>query len=342
MESLLSGYDAVFSDLDGVAYYGALAAPYAPEFFTEISRMGMGLAFLTNNSRATPCRVADLLVKLGIPAEPDQVFTSARASVEQALDRVPRGEPVMVLGGEGIRQALTDAGYTIVTSADEHPRAVFQGLAEDANWRDLSEAAIAIDAGALFFATNMDRRIPKENGLMLGNGSLVNALIFATGIEPYVAGKPEAAIFSMARQALGVTSPLMIGDGLVTDIRGANRCGIPSVHVLTGTARPVDVMLAMPSDRPSYLCLDLRDVLQRYERVRADGEWIYCGNDGALANDTGLHTSSSPQDGRVSITQYRAAVHALWKYMDSLGESERLAYAELISTQCGELKVVHN
>ena len=57
-------------------------------------------------------------------------------------------------------------------------------------WPDLAEAALAIRAGALWVAANVDPTLPTERGLLPGNGSLVAALRTATGAEPQVAGKP--------------------------------------------------------------------------------------------------------------------------------------------------------
>ena len=57
---------------------------------------------------------------------------------------------------------------------------------------ELAEGCLAIQAGALWVATNVDPTLPTERGLLPGNGSLVAALRRATGADPEVAGKPQA------------------------------------------------------------------------------------------------------------------------------------------------------
>ncbi len=59
--------------------------------------------------------------------------------------------------------------------ADE-PVAVVQGHSTATGWADLAEAALAIRAGALWVAANVDRTLPTERGLLPGNGSMVAAL----------------------------------------------------------------------------------------------------------------------------------------------------------------------
>ncbi|MGB8022202.1 MAG: hypothetical protein WCF04_13315 [Candidatus Nanopelagicales bacterium] len=63
-----------------------------------------------------------------------------------------------------------------------------QGYGNQVCWKHLAEASIAISRGLTWVATNLDRTIPSPRGRVLGNGSLVAALVHATGVQPLVAG----------------------------------------------------------------------------------------------------------------------------------------------------------
>ena len=84
-------YDAALLDLDGVVYLGGAAIPKAPEALAAARQQGMQLAFVTNNASRTPSAIAAELDKLGVPADPAEVVTSAQAAAHLIADKVPPG-----------------------------------------------------------------------------------------------------------------------------------------------------------------------------------------------------------------------------------------------------------
>ena len=123
---------------------------------------------------------------------------------------------------------------------------------------------MAIRAGALWVAANVDRTLPTERGLLPGNGAMVAALKAATDAEPQVAGKPAPALMRDALARGTFHSPLVVGDRLDTDIEGAMRGGADSLLVLTGVTRPADLLLAPPDRRPTYVAADLAGLNAAY------------------------------------------------------------------------------
>src|SRR5919206_2045946 len=79
-QSLAVAYDAALLDLDGVVYVGPNAVPNAGAALTEARRLGMRLAFVTNNASRPPKVIAAPLTEIGIPASADEVATSAQAA----------------------------------------------------------------------------------------------------------------------------------------------------------------------------------------------------------------------------------------------------------------------
>src|SRR6266511_64776 len=124
--------------------------------------------------------------------------------------------------------------------------------------RRRAEACVAVRGGVRWVATNTDRTLPSPRGPLPGNGALVAALATALGRGPdLVVGKPEPALFGQAAERTGSRRPLVVGDRLDTDIEGAHRAGMDSMLVLTGVARPADLLAAPQQRRPTYLADDL-------------------------------------------------------------------------------------
>lgn len=255
-------YDTALLDLDGVVYRGADAVPHAVSSLMAAAKAGMHLAYVTNNASRTPAAVAEHLRELGLPVEAEDVVTAAQAVARLIAEQVPPGARVLVIGADGLRQALLEHGLTLVSSADDDPAAVVQGYRPDTSWQDLAEAAYAVERGVPWFAANTDRTMPTARGIAPGNGALVGAVAAATGTWPTVAGKPEPALHRETMLRTEAKRPLVVGDRLDTDIEGANRAGVDSLLVLTGVTRLEQLGDAPKKQQPTYAAQDLRGLLE--------------------------------------------------------------------------------
>jgi len=264
----LEGVDLVLADLDGVVYAGPSALPYAVESINRAQRT-VRVGYLTNNASRTDATVASHLTELGLSVAPSDVVTSPQAAVGLLTGLVQPGSTVLVVGGDGLVHELQKAGFAVTRSADDGPAAVVQGFAPEVGWKDLAEAAFALQGRPgtdelPWVATNTDWTLPQARGIAPGNGTLVSAVHTAVGRLPIVAGKPERAIFDAAVARFGASTPLFIGDRLDTDILGANRAGMRSALVMTGIDRAKQVLAAPEESRPSYLLGDLRELFEPY------------------------------------------------------------------------------
>jgi len=170
--------------------------------------------------------------------------------------------PVLACGGPGVATALEAEGLVPVDSALKSPQAILQGYGANVGWPELAEVTYAINAGVPWVATNLDSTFPTPRGLALGNGSLVAALVHATGRRPIaVAGKPEPALLTEAQRRTGGGRGLMVGDRLDTDIAGASRVGMDSMLVLTGVNSVEDVTGITAEEIPTFVGADLRALL---------------------------------------------------------------------------------
>ncbi len=306
--SLADHYEALLLDLDGTVFAGAQPTHGARE---TLDGLDLPQIFVTNNASRRPQEVAAHLDSMGFSASPDQVVTSAQSAARLLSEHVEPGSRALVLGTDGLAQEVREVGVGVARSADDRPAAVIQGFSPDTNWSTLSEAALAIRAGALWIATNTDATLPSERGLLVGNGSLVAAVANATGAEPLVAGKPAAPLMSDAMKRSGVSNPLVVGDRLDTDIQGAHAVGLDSALVLTGVSTAKDLLLAPPEQRPSHVIDDLTGLLDEESMVRiaAQQSWDVTVSGAAVSVSA---AGSTPA--RAALLP--ALAHSVWALLD--------------------------
>lgn len=267
MTTPLTGTDLILSDLDGVIYAGEKAIPGAVDALNKAAKT-VRLAYLTNNASRTTESVAEHLRTLGLAAESADVISSPQAAVRLLATLVPKGAKILVVGGDGLATELTAAGFKVTRSALDKPAAVIQGFAPTVGWADLAEASFALHEGIPWVATNTDWTIPVARGIAPGNGTLVSAVHLAVGRLPVFAGKPERAMFDLAKEKFAANSPLVIGDRLDTDIAGANRAEMRSALVLTGIDGPKQVLAAPPEQQPTYILGSLKELDKPYPETK--------------------------------------------------------------------------
>ena len=322
--ALAEEYDCALLDLDGTAWSGDETIEYAAASVLEAREAGMASAFVTNNAMRTPQQVTDKLNSMDFAATPDMVMTSAMDIAAIMAEELEEGSKVFVIGGAGLRLALEERGFVLVDSADDEPVAVVQGLDKKVDWALLSEGAFAIERGAAFYASNLDATLPIERGQALGNGSLVRAIQHATRKRPIAGGKPEPGIYRRASELVGAQNPIAVGDRLETDIMGAVAAGVPALHVLTGVHQARDVIRAPRGQRPSYLAIDMRGLLEAHPAPKhhRDGTWTCGVSQVAKATRSGVLTLDDvelTEPVTISIDSYRALAAAAWEYTDGAG-----------------------
>jgi glycerol 3-phosphatase-2 len=312
-QPLSTSYDLAMLDLDGVVYRGADAVPGAAEALVAARDAGIRLAYITNNASRTADTVADKLRAMHMPdVGDDDVVTSAQAVARLVAEALPAGSAVLVVGGEGLRSPLEERGLRCVSSLDDSPVAVVQGFHADIGWHDLAEASYAIQSGLPWYASNTDMTVPTARGIAPGNGSLVQAVRNATGVEPVVAGKPERALFDETIARVGGSHPLMVGDRLDTDIDGAINAGIDSLVVLTGVSTLQEIADAAPGHRPTFVSSGLGGLAESHPPVEVDGDTARCGDSTARLVDGAVVGEGTPS----STSLLRAAVALAWDLRD--------------------------
>lgn len=239
--TLLRPIRAVIADMDGVLWRGNTPLPGLHAFFAWLQERGLSYMLVTNNASQSVAHYVEKLARMGIAVTPDHVLNSAEATGDYLVQRAAPGASVYVVGGPGLREALSRRGFTL--SEGHAADYVVVGWNPAMTWDDMAKAALLIRRGAPFIGANGDRSFPLENGLVPGAGAQLAMLEAATDVRPIVIGKPEPLLYeqSIARMGVAPETTLVIGDRLDTDILGGLRLGLPTAMLLSGINSAEDV-----------------------------------------------------------------------------------------------------
>lgn len=311
---LVEAHDLVMFDLDGVVYVGGQVIDGVAAHIERVRESGRHVAFVTNNASRTPDQVAQKLVGLGVDASSTDVVTSAQAAARLLAEEHGTGARILLLGGEGLRVALVEAGLEPVEDPDG-ALAVVSGYGPDVRWRDIMRVSTLVRDGLPYVASNTDMTIPTPYGLAPGHGVLVRTIAGFAGVTPTVAGKPEKPLMEETVRRVGGERPIMVGDRLDTDIEGAHAIDVPSLLVLTGVSGLDDLVQAAPDLRPSYISPTLAGLFEPHP-VPADTDA------GAVLNGW----TGAVDGGRLRVTGegsaadwWRVAATASWRHLDDTG-----------------------
>jgi len=219
----------------------------------ELRASGRRVVFITNNSSIPIAGYVERLARFGVPADPDDVCTSAQAAAALVASKLEPGAAVLACAGQGVVDALTERALVLVDSGPAD--AVVVGFHREFDFDRLTRAADAARGGALFVATNLDPTYPVAGGVVPGTGALVAAVATAAGRVPEVAGKPAAPMAELVQARFGRVG-LMIGDRPSTDGAFALALGCPFALVLSGVAGAGREEL-VPDPPPAFIAEDL-------------------------------------------------------------------------------------
>ena len=195
----------------------------------------------------------------------NDVVTSAQSAARLLAAQLPPGSAVLIVGTDSLAPRYATSGSTRYGYSSDDPVAVVQGHSPQTGWTDLAEAALAIRAGALWVAANVDRTLPSERGLLPGNGSMVAALRAATDSEPQVAGKPAPTLMNDALGRGGSTIRWSSATASTPTSRAPTRPDCPVCWCSPASAPPRTWCSPTPMSGPNYVAPDLRS-LHRAQR----------------------------------------------------------------------------
>lgn len=236
---LPSQIKALIIDMDGVIWKADAPIGDLPAIFKRIRERGLKFVFATNNGTRTSQQYVTRLQSFGVDVEPWQVITSAQAAAHGLSQKFPPGTKVFMIGEAGIRSALEENGFEVLSTEDaSNAEAVLMGIDREITFQKMVEATLLVRRGIPFYVTNPDKTFPTPRGEIPGAGAWYSVIVTASGVEPIVAGKPFPFLMELALEKLGTQKEetLVVGDRIETDIAAGQGVGCPTALVLSGVS----------------------------------------------------------------------------------------------------------
>ncbi|WP_018427188.1 TIGR01459 family HAD-type hydrolase [Hoeflea sp. 108] len=240
LEALTGGYRALLCDVWGVIHNGVSAFPEAAAALAAARDKGVAVILITNAPRPRDGVIAQL-ANLGVPETAwDRVVTSG----DVTRDLIRSGPRKVFHIGPERDYALYDGLDVELVEEFEASAVVCTGLFDDEieTPDDYAEMLRRLRARDLpFICANPDIVVERGHQLIWCAGALARDY-GQLGGRTLVSGKPHRPIYEAALQAAGEVlgrevakaEALAIGDGMVTDVKGAAENGIDVLYVSGG------------------------------------------------------------------------------------------------------------
>lgn len=243
LADIAENYDAIFCDIWGVIHNGRQHFPPAYEALRKF-KAEQGPVILISNSPRPRESLIEQLASLGIMEDGfSDVISSGDATREYLKKFAPQG-PAWKVGPE--RDGVIYEGIDIDLSGTPQTATFISctGPFDDENdMLDQYQHAFTIAAQRkiVMICANPDKVVQRGDKIIMCAGSLAD-LYASLGGPVIMAGKPYAPIYELCYQALekitgkphDKTRIAAIGDGLPTDVLGANGQGLDLIFIAAG------------------------------------------------------------------------------------------------------------
>lgn len=242
LAEIAPGHDALICDVWGVIHNGAQVFAAAVDALARF-RGRFGPVVLLSNAPRPVSVVEEQFARLGVPKDCyDAILTSGAAAREDLARRAAGGcLAIYHLGPErdrGVFEGLNVECVDVARAAVVLCTGLFDDETETAqDYRLLLGEFRA--RGLTLLCANPDIVVQRGDRLIACAGAIARAYEEAGGTVIYY-GKPHAAIYQSVLALAGRIAgkpparPLAVGDGLETDIRGAEGVGIDSLFIADG------------------------------------------------------------------------------------------------------------
>ncbi|WP_332065684.1 TIGR01459 family HAD-type hydrolase [Bartonella sp. CB189] len=242
IDSIIEHYNAVFCDVWGVVHNGVQAFKPALKTLHKIRQMGKSVIFITNSPRPRESVIAQL----------------------QNMEVHNEYYDAIITSGDVTRNLIRSAPRKVFFIGSQRDLVLFEGI--DCELVEEWEASVVVCSGFLkdmdvtphayekMFRRLLSRNLPficanPDITVHAGDQEIWCAGALARfyqqlGGEVRVAGKPHGIIYKCALEKLqeirGITEKskvLAIGDGFLTDVKGAVDFGLDVLYIMNGVHR---------------------------------------------------------------------------------------------------------
>jgi HAD superfamily hydrolase (TIGR01459 family) len=241
LSDIAPDYDALICDVWGVVHDGHHAHDAACDALRRF-RQTRGPVVLLTNAPRVPSAVEEQFAGLKVPSDCYDVIVSSGGAARAELARraaartlpfyyIGTGRDVSIFDGLDVRKAPLDEAEVVLLT----------GMRDDDNEvpADYADELARVKArGLTMLCANPDLVVHRGKRLYWCAGALARDYAALGGDVVYY-GKPHGPVYDMARDEIAARNPqarrfLCIGDGMPTDIKGANGQGLDVLFIADG------------------------------------------------------------------------------------------------------------
>ncbi len=242
LSAVADDYDILLCDVWGVIHNGRESWPEACDALTRFNAHGGHVVLISNSPRPASDVIAQLDA-LGVPRESWRAFvTSGDATRMELAKRAPG--PAWIVGPARDDILYEGLDLTRATGAADAAFLSVTGMIDDETETPEDYRAQLTEAAARdleLICANPDRIVQRGDKIIYCGGSLAD-LYESLGGRVTMAGKPYGPIYALAlaeaEQLLGRpvdrSRVLCIGDGVITDVLGANQQALDCLFIAQG------------------------------------------------------------------------------------------------------------
>jgi HAD superfamily hydrolase (TIGR01459 family) len=237
LSEIAQNHDALICDVWGVVHDGHRHHPAAADALYRFKEKYGPVVLLTNAPRV-PSEVAAQCSSYGLPPDCyDAIVSSGGAAREELARRSATGTLPLYYIGPDRDLPMIDGLDIRRAELGEAQVALAIGLRDDMTETPADydgELAAMKARGLVMLCANPDLVVHRGTRLLYCAGSLAKAYEALGGAVIYY-GKPHLPVYQAALKAAGNPKrPLAVGDGLLTDIKGANAAGLEALFIADG------------------------------------------------------------------------------------------------------------
>lgn len=224
---------AVLFDISGVLYESNQIIAGALECVQFLRNQDLKIRFVTNTASQNSAQITSRLLRMGITLEEGELFTAPLAARHYIVERALR--PFCLI------HKNLQADFNNIQQSQ--PNAVLLGDArEGLSYANLNIAFQLCKQGAPLIAIGMNKYFSEHGKLLLDAGAFVHAIEWAADCQAVIMGKPNAAFYQQVVHSLEYRPEqcLMVGDDVLSDVKGAVDAGLQAALVRTGKYRIQD------------------------------------------------------------------------------------------------------